>query len=73
MKLPQVRPIEKFWSLCKNNYSKIKKEPKNIQEFKKIWKKISFNIAKRSGKNLMNNVRNNIRFIGRHGVYKFYK
>jgi transposase len=71
--MPQARPIERFWSICKQSYSDLKKSPKNFQSFKRIWKKISVEIAKKHGESLMRNVKQKLRNIGRNGVYATFK
>ena len=37
--LPQARPIEQFWAICKQRYPAHNKIPKNLIGFKRIWKK----------------------------------
>ena len=34
--VPQARPIEKFWVLCKRQFALRSKVPKNITGFKRI-------------------------------------
>lgn len=39
--VPQCRPIEKFWAICKARYSKLTRKPKTIEGFTSKWTKIS--------------------------------
>jgi len=71
--VPQARPIEKFWALCKAEYRKRRKPAKNLRSFRTIWSNISKKVAKKSGKALMRGVRKKLRQIGRKGVYAAYK
>lgn len=32
--LPQARPIERYWALCKREYSKLDSMPKTLRQFK---------------------------------------
>ena len=66
--VPQARPIEKFWAICKKEYKKLNKQVKTCDEMTKIWSKIPNKVAKKSGKSLMANVRRKIRLIGHEGV-----
>ena len=47
---PQARPIEKFWAICKREYSMRTRVPKNLKEFEKIWTEISEKMAKTHAK-----------------------
>uniref|UniRef100_A0A158P5B2 Tc1-like transposase DDE domain-containing protein n=1 Tax=Tetranychus urticae TaxID=32264 RepID=A0A158P5B2_TETUR len=67
--LPQARPIEKFWALCKAEYAKEKNTASNLEEFKKTWTKISKKVARRSGLNLMKGVRSKLLKISQNGVF----
>lgn len=66
--VPQCRPIEKFWALCKAKYAKHKNKPKNIEAFKRIWVKVSKEVSETSGAGLMASIRQNLRSVARHGV-----
>lgn len=70
--LPQARPIEQFWAICKQIYKKRPKRPKSLSGFRRVWKKISSEVAKTDGQNLMRGVRSKIRNIGRNGVYTLF-
>lgn len=67
--LPQARPIEKFWALCKREYGKRKKPAKNLADFTRIWRKIAEKVADESGANLMKHVRGTLSKINVNGVY----
>ena len=66
--VPQLRPIKKFWALCKEKYSKIKKTPKDVKEFTRIWSKICKEVAEASGKVLMESIRRKVGLVGRKGI-----
>jgi hypothetical protein len=68
--VPQARPIEKFWALCKSEYGKRSKTPKNLNGFKKVWRNLSKKIADNSAKALMSGIRKKLRLIGDKGVYE---
>ena len=68
--VPQARPIERFWALCKAEYRQRKEPAKNLRSFKRIWANISKKVAEKSGKTLMTGVRKKLRQIGRGGVYE---
>jgi hypothetical protein len=68
-KVPQARPIEKYWAICKAKYKARKNGAKSLSSFKQIWKKISGEVAEESGERLMEHVRGKIRSVGRDGVY----
>lgn len=71
--VPMARPIERFWSFCKYNYSQRSEEPKGLLGFKKVWQNISNNVALVHGQNLMKNVRKTLKLIGRKGVFAALK
>jgi transposase len=66
--VPHLRPIEKFWALCKSAYSKLKKTPNTLRKFRFQWKKISFEVARTSGSSLMKDVKKNIKYEADNGV-----
>ena len=68
--VPQARPIEKFWAMCKREYSVRKHPAKNLNSFGRIWTNISKKVAKKSGGTLMINLRQKILHIERKGVYE---
>lgn len=65
--VPQCRPIEKFWALCKLEYKRRKKNLSNLAAFKKEWLKISKLVAEKHGKNLFRHFKRNLRLVGEHG------
>lgn len=67
--VPQARPIERFWALCKAAYRKRKKVPKTLQYFRTVWKKLAKEVAQRSGATLMKKLRGRLRAIAYGGVY----
>uniref|UniRef100_A0A158P4G2 Tc1-like transposase DDE domain-containing protein n=1 Tax=Tetranychus urticae TaxID=32264 RepID=A0A158P4G2_TETUR len=67
--LPQARPIEKFWALCKAEYAKEKNPASNLEDFKKRWTEISKKVASESGLNLMKGVRAKLLKISQNGVF----
>lgn len=66
--LPQARPIEKYWALCKAEYKRNNKQPKNLNSFKRIWKNCSKKVAQSSAQALMKTIRSKLRKIGYSGV-----
>jgi hypothetical protein len=66
--VPQARPIEKFWALCKREYKKRSNGAINIKSMTKIWTNISEKIASESAQKLMREARRNLRAIGYGGV-----
>lgn len=66
--LPHVRPIEKFWALCKTAYKSRIRACTTLKGFKRVWKNLSDKIAKESGKNLFSSFRKNLYSAGHRGV-----
>ena len=71
--VPQARPIERYWFLCKEKYGQRSKPPKNLRGFKQIWLNLSKEIATRHAQSLMKNVRKRLKQIGDKGVYEELK
>jgi hypothetical protein len=71
--VPQARPIEKFWALCKAAYKRRKQDAKSLKSFKCIWKKIAADVASKSAQKLMKGARRNLRAIGYKNVFAPYK
>lgn len=67
--LPQARPIEKFWAICKAKIKKLNKNLKTIECFTKHWEKVSDEVAKASGANLMRDLKKKLRLVARNGVF----
>ena len=71
--VPQARPIERYWFLCKEKYGQRFIPPKNLRGFKQIWLNLSKEIATRHAQSLMKNVRKRLKQIGDKGVYEEFK
>ncbi|KAF2895718.1 hypothetical protein ILUMI_10456 [Ignelater luminosus] len=67
--VPQARPIERFWAICKRKYSESCRTITALSRFRKIWKDISAEVARSSGQSLMAGVRKKLRKTGREGVH----
>lgn len=67
--VPQARPIERFWALCKAEYAHRKEPAKSLRSFSKIWRNVSRKVAQRSGIELMRSTRRTLRAIAYGGVY----
>lgn len=65
---PFGRPIERFWALCKRKYGQRKRSTKDLKKFKTIWKDISREVAKESGKNLMVGIKRKMYMTAKNGV-----
>lgn len=65
--VPQLRPIEKFWALCKHKYHMLNKAVDSIPKMKRIWTRISKEIAAESGKNLFKHFRQKLRTCSEKG------
>jgi len=66
--VPQARGIEKFWALCKAEYSKRSSPPKSIRGFATVWKNISKKVAEKSGKAVMDSAKEKLIKIAYKGV-----
>ena len=66
---PQVRPIEKFWSSCKREYS----STDTTEDLRKIWIKVSGKVSRRHGIAIMGSTRKKLRLVGHGGVYQPFK
>ena len=66
---PQARPIERFWSICKMNYKKLKKAPDTMRKFENQWRKISKKVEKDNAQALMRSIRRKLRSIAEQGVF----
>lgn len=64
---PQGRPIEKFWALCKREYSKRDRPATCLKNFRKIWCDISERVARESGKQLMTGIGSKLLSVREHG------
>lgn len=68
--LPQARPIEKFWALCKRKYKERGIAAKNIVGFRRIWQNISRKVAEESGQALMRSLKSKLRKVWSKGVFE---
>jgi len=66
--VPQARGIETFWALCKQRYSARQKQPKNLHGFKLVWRKISKEVGREAGIDVMRHGGQKLREIGYKGV-----
>ena len=66
--VPQARPIERFWALCKAEYKRRKTPARNLNLFKRIWKNIAVKVAAKIAQRLMKSARQKLRTIGYKGV-----
>lgn len=66
--VPQARFIEKFWAVCKREYSKRKDPPKTEKGFRRIWGRITKEVRKNSAKAVMDHAWKELRKIGYKGI-----
>ena len=71
--VPQARPIEPFWNVCKIEYSKKSKTPKNVKEFEKVWSQITDNVRESVAQTLTEGLRRTLKLIGDKGVMAPFK
>jgi hypothetical protein len=71
--VPQARPIEHFWAICKQEYAQRKNGAKNLRSFRMIWKKIALKVSNDHGKSIMASVKQKLRSIGRDCVLALFK
>jgi hypothetical protein len=62
--VPHVRPIERFWSLCKKAYKSRRSCAKSLRGFKTIWFNISKKVAEDSGKNIVKGLKKKLSLVG---------
>ena len=67
--VPQIRPIERFWELCKRQMKKEGKISSNLAHFKRRWTTVSKRIAEKLGKRLFQNFRKKLRLAGSEGPW----
>lgn len=67
--VPQARPIERFWALCKRSYRKLNVLPKSVRSFATYWRRISQDVAQKSLRKLMCGVRKKLRLIRDGSVF----
>ena len=63
--VPQVHPIERFWAIMKRRYAVRQNCAKNLNSFKRIWKKLEEEAWQNCGKTIMTNLKKKLRIIGR--------
>lgn len=51
--------IEIFWTLCEKKYSKEEIVSKTRNGFRRTWKRVSFKVARKQGKNVMDHAYKN--------------
>ena len=71
--VPQARPIEKYWAICKQRYSQRHYPAKSLSSFKRIWKNIASKVQYECGKTLVANIKQKLRLIDRQGVFSTFK
>ena len=59
--IPEDRPIEKYWALCKRELKKEPKAARNDEDFKYRWNRASSRISEETIKCMMSTVRNKIK------------
>ncbi len=67
--VPQARPIERFWSLCKREYRRRTSTAKTAHAMACIWPRLSRKVAAKSLHKLMRKTRGKLRVIKDYGVY----
>ena len=67
-KVPHLRPIERFWALCKSRYSKLSGYYDTPRKVSFQWKKISTEVAKTYGKNIMKKLKKKINYEAKNGA-----
>lgn len=55
---PQLRPIEKYWALCKQEYKKFPNPSSTISSFRRRWTNISSKVFSKSS--TTNSIKNHI-------------
>lgn len=51
--VPELRPIERYWALCKRNLKESKKRAENIENFRRLWQTGSRKVTNETIKSLM--------------------
>lgn len=67
--IPQCRPIERFWALCKTDMIKQNKVTYDPSLFKRRWTVVSKTVAEKSGKNLFNKFKAKLRLAAKEGPW----
>jgi hypothetical protein len=71
--VPQARPIEKFWALCKRAYAQRPDRAQGAHSMACIWGRLSREVAKKNLRNLMRSTRKKLKQIRDGGVYACLK
>lgn len=66
--VPNQRPIERFWALCKKDYKQLNKVCDTIRKFKNVWLKVSRERSRKSCANLFTNFKRNLYNGGHKGL-----
>lgn len=66
---PQIRPIERYWALCKAKYKQLTTISQSKNSFTRRWKKISAEVSRNSGQNLFSSFTSKLYKVGRFGVH----
>jgi hypothetical protein len=67
--VPQARPIERYWALCKRAYARANVASATLEDFVPRWESCAREVVASSGLALMRSARAKVRAIGRKGVY----
>ena len=67
-KVPHLRPIERFWALCKQRYSQLNGYYDTPRKIAFQWGKISSEVAKSSGKEIMKKLKKKVFYEVENGV-----
>ena len=67
--VPQVRPIERFWALCKAKLKGYKRPLKTPRALRFLWGKISKEVAEASGRKLMVGLKKKLERMEKEGIY----
>lgn len=65
---PQIRPIERYWALCKAKYGELTTVCKSKKSFMYRWKKISSEVLCNSLENIFTNFLSKLAKVGKFGV-----
>lgn len=62
---PELRPIERYWALVKNNLKKTGQRAENVDSFLRSWKNCSEKVSEEVVQDLMKGVRRKVRDFSR--------
>ena len=66
--VPNNRPIENYWELCKHAYKENNIFCKGLSHFRRVWKRLSKKVAEKHGANLFTNFRKRLYEGGNKGL-----